>query len=810
MKKGVGRYILITLLGCMAIGLIVIACISMPYIIKIKNLAEEAKAIIRAGSEADFAMTRTSIVYDANNEVLLTYSGEKDLYYVQIEDVPQTLIDSFVVMEDKDFYSHQGIDLKAVIRAAMANYDANEIVQGASTITQQVARNIYLNQDVNWERKIKEAFMAMEMEKKYDKNLILEYYLNNIYFGNGLYGVEAAARGYLDKNVAELTAGECIFLASIPNNPSRYNPISHEENTVERARRILTKLHENSMISDLDFLLLSSEEKNPFVNNLNGEINVSNWNRTTGDSYVYTYVTHCAVRYLMEENGFIFKNSFTSNEELDKYDTAYDAWYTYYLQGLYTGGYKIYTSIDIKAQRQLQDTVDEIIAQNDAQYMEYRESGRVIEEENPLQAAAVTLDNETGYVIAIVGGRNEETYGYGFNRAYQSYRQPGSSIKPLNVYTPYLSLGHSENEPVYDIYDEDGPRNAGGAYAGKMTLKEAVMYSKNTIAWQIYRYLTPQKGNDYLLRLGFKKIYMDSNYMSCALGGFTYGVSCEEMATGFRTIANGGIYNNPTCIKGIVKEDVSWTLPNVRTGDFVFEENATRIMTSLLKEVVSEGTGKRAALTAHTIAGKTGTTNSNKDMWFVGYSTYYTTSVWVGYDYPQEVSDKNGNLAVTIWHDYMEKLHIGLPPEEFEQGDYVFPELNMALTDKIAAYEIQLGEQSLDAISENDMDAIPFWGTDEDGTITGDEDITIPTGDQDAVGVTIDENTGVTGGDSDSTISGGDANAAVTGGDSTSAINGGDVNTTVTGGDTDSIISGGDANSGLVGGDESSTLTGIE
>lgn len=783
MKKG-RRYILITVTSILAIAVLIAACCLMPFFNEILSLKKQAEQIIRSGSREDFTKSKTSVVYDCNNEVLMTYSGGRDLYYVKSDEIPQIIKDAFIVMEDREFYSHNGIDVKAIVRAALANYQAGEIVQGASTITQQVARNIYLNQDVKWERKILEAFMAMEMEKKYSKEDILEFYLNNIYFGNGYYGIEAAANGYFDKSVGQLTVGESIFLAAIPNNPSRYDPISHEENTVERSRRILRRLYDDGKISDLDYLLLSGEEGNPFVTKLEKNVFKQEMNQSTADTYIYTYVTYCAIRYLMEQRGFTFRNDFATQEELDNYDQSYDAWYAYCQQELYGGGYHIYTSLNPDAQRQLQDNVDRVIREND---------------EN-LQAAAVTIDNESGKVIAIVGGKTEEIEGYGFNRAYQSFRQPGSAVKPLNVYAPYLCMGHSAEEMVYDVYDVNGPKNAEGVYAGEMTLREALMRSKNTIAWQIYRYITPQTGCDYLMQLGFKRVYVDKKYMSGALGGFTYGVSTEEMTAAFRTIYNDGIYNAPTCIRGIYREMTS-NVTDSKDGVRVYTENASRLLTSMLQDVIEKGTGKSARLLNHAAAGKTGTTNGNKDMWFVGYTAYYTTGVWVGYDLPQEISMKNGNLACTIWHDYMEKLHLTLSPRFFIGGKSVNPEINTDLTELMKIpYEPEEGEPDFENLWDNDLVADIL--EEENKTVPGNADA--PLG-GDANGVLKGDDSGTAPGDGDGALKGDDNGTAP--GDADSALKG-DENAAMSG-DADAAL-GGDADSAFTGGDKDADVSGLE
>lgn len=624
-----------------------------PYIRQFIHMQEEAREYVRKSTKETFRDNQNSIVYDANGSVLFTYAGERNMQYVEIGEIPKVLQDAFVIMEDRDFYSHAGTDYKAVIRAAIENYKAEEIVQGASTITQQLARNIFLTQDVNYSRKVEEIMISYYLEKKYSKNQILEFYLNNIYFGNGFYGVGAAAQGYFGKPVTELTDGECILLSAVPNNPSRYDLFEKEEAAAARAKRILFQMYQAGMIAELDYLVYASGEGNTFVTQqqLIRAEQLAQAEQTTAEGYIYTYVTNCAIRYLMHANGFSFRYDIPEGSELEEYEEEYEYWYNICRQKLYTGGYKIYTSIDLKAQKKLQEVMDEELAPYD------------LEDKTMLQGSAVCIDNETGLVVAAVGGRTEPCVGYGFNRAYQSYRQPGSSIKPLNVYTPYLCAGRSPYDIVQDVYDPSGPRNADNAYAGDITLEDAVKYSKNTIAWKIYQELTPVSCMRFLTAMNFKKVYEDREVLAGALGGFTYGVSAEEMAGGFCALENDGVFRPTTCIQEIVtaKGQTIAGYTQVR----VYSEDASRIMTGMLQKVVEEGTGKRAKLSSASSAGKTGTTNSNKDAWYVGYTAYYTTSVWVGYDVPKELNLSHGNMSCDIWREFMEYMHYGLPPKEF-------------------------------------------------------------------------------------------------------------------------------------------------
>lgn len=630
MAKKTRRIVLLIL------GLILLAggIYAAPKAAALLKLRREAAALVKASTENTFKDTQTTIVYDAGGEELCKIKNVKDLYYVDFNEIPKTLANAFVVMEDRSFYSHSGIDYKAILRAAMENQKNDEIVQGASTITQQLARNIFLTQEVTWERKIEEMFVAWELEKKYSKEQILEFYLNNIYFGNGFYGVEAAARGYFGKSVSELTLSEQVFIAAIPKNPNRYNPTAHFENTVKRRDIILNEMCEADYISSMDYHTAREEE-----------MVLSQPKETEINSSVLTYVRHCATESLMSASGFSFRNNFSSEQDLESYDTLYEAYYTRCQQQLLRGGYRIYTSFDMELQSVLQQAVDDKLAGF---------TGVSPEGVYQMQGAATCIDNETGNVAAIVGSRSQDLGSYGLNRAYQSYRQPGSAIKPLSVYTPFLQLGNQPETMVEDTPVEGGPSNADGVYGGAMTLREAVKWSKNTVAWKIYQSLTPQTGTGFLLQMDFQKIWYDKDLDAGALGGFTYGVTTEEMAGAYAALANDGTYRKATCIRTI--EDVSGTIVVDETNRSVrvYESNAARMMTDILKTAVESGTGSGASVDNAVIAGKTGTTNANKDAWFCGYSQYYTTAVWVGYDYPKEM---DSNRATDIFRQFMTAVH---------------------------------------------------------------------------------------------------------------------------------------------------------
>lgn len=613
----------------------------------ILKLRDEAKQLVNTSTVDTFRQSETSLVYDANGKQLATLKGEKDVYYLAYEDIPEYAKQAMISIEDKSFEKHKGIDIKGILRAFKVFIEnRGEFTQGASTITQQLSRNIFLTHEVSWERKIKEMWIALELEKRYSKSQIMEFYLNNVYFGNGYYGIQAASKGYFSRDVNELSLGEISFLCAIPNNPTLYDPIPNYDNTIKRKNRILKQMYEDGKISVAENDSATTET-----------ITLKIKKKKKKNTYVETYVYNCAIRALMEKQGFIFRNSFESDEEKERYQERYDELYAVCQQSLYSAGYRIYTSIDPKKQKLLQSSVDETLKD----FKDKNDEGIY-----KLQGAATSIDNETGRVVAIVGGRSQETTGYTLNRAYQSFRQPGSAIKPLIVYTPILERGYKPETTVNDKKKEDGPRNSGGTYEGKMSLRKAVEKSKNTVAWDLFEQLTPSVGLQYLLDMNFARIDANDYYPAASLGGFTNGTSTVEMASGFAAIANDGEFREPTCIIKI-KDAQGETIveDETKTRD-VYEKNAARTMTDILKGVLTNGTGRGLGLSKMPSAGKTGTTNDKKDGWFVGYTPYYTTSVWIGYDIPQTLNNLWGSTYPgRIWHDFMEAIHEDLPEKEF-------------------------------------------------------------------------------------------------------------------------------------------------
>ncbi len=607
----------------------------------------KAKSIMRDASEEDFKRSRTSIIYATDGTVIKILQSGKEVYYLPYKDIPDSVITAMIVTEDKKFFSHEGVDYIANLRAAYSLVKhKGTIYQGGSTITQQLARNIYLTNEQTYARKITEIFLAGELEKRYNKKEILEFYLNNIYFANGFYGIQAAAHGYFSKGVAELSLSELMFLCAIPNNPSLYDPYEHFEDTLARRDSVMEQMVADGKLSRESYYAAKQEE-----------IVLCPQETPSFNDYVETFAVFCAVRALMEENGFPFCYYFADNAAKDTYLEYYEESYAYWQKQLYSGGYRVYTSIDLEKQALLLETVQNQLAEFD----EKTEGGIYT-----LQGAATCVENETGRVVAIVGGRGEVEYGYSLNRAYQSFRQPGSSIKPLVVYTPWLERGYFPDTILVDEKFAGGPRNANGVYSGKITLRRAVEVSKNTVAWKLFEELTPEVGLSYVTDMQFRNIVPSDYVPAASLGGLTYGVCTLEMAGAYCTLANDGLYRNPTCIVKITTTDGEEIVGTEREAVRIYEENATRMMTDILQGVMTNGTGVKLQLKNSVSAGKTGTTNDIKDGWFVGYTPYYTTAVWVGYDMPKALDNLAGNTYPGyIWQTFMDKLHENLTERDF-------------------------------------------------------------------------------------------------------------------------------------------------
>ncbi len=624
--------------------LLLVGVLYLRYGRDVTTMYQEAKLLVKLSSNDTFRQTETSIIYDVEGNELKSLSGEKKVFYVDYKDIPQYFIDAMVSVEDRKFFKHKGIDAEGVGRAFVALIEhKGDITQGGSTITQQLAKNIFLTNELTWKRKVKEAFVSLELEKKYDKTKIMEFYLNNIYFSNGYYGIDAASKGYFQKELSDLSLSQVAFLCAIPNNPSYYDPVTNMEHTISRRNKILHDMLGEGYINELDYTRGTEEE---IVLDPKVEEHIN---------YVETYVFYSATRALMKANGFEFESGFANDYEKEAYEESYKTTYDEWYRTLFTGGYRIHTSIDVGVQEQLQESLDKGLAD----YEEKNDDGVYA-----FQGAATCINNESGMVCAVVGGRTqEEVKGYTLNRAFQSPRQPGSSIKPLNVYTPAFELGYSPEKKINVLDDNGKVKNT-------MEIKRAVAKSNNGVAKQIYKDLTPGRCMSYIKKMEFKfLVKSDESVEAGALGGFAYGTTTEEMAAAYFALENDGQYKAPTCITSITDSAGNVLFENSGETKTVYDKNATRMMTSVLQGVLKDGgTAEGFGLKDMHCAGKTGTTNKNYDGWFCGFTPYYTTAVWVGYDMPRELKELAGNTyPVKIWNAFMTGLHSELEDADFAE-----------------------------------------------------------------------------------------------------------------------------------------------
>lgn len=622
-----------------------------------KDYSDFANETVSNSSKEYFTLNESSIIYDSDNKVIATLYENSDAKYLNYDEIPDEAVNAFIAVEDRTFWTNNGYDIKGIIKVMYtAVMTKGKEVHGASTITQQLARNIFLTHEVSLERKAKEILIANNLTKKYSKRQIMEFYVNNICFANGIYGLSGASKAYFDCDVDELSLSQIAYLCAIPNRPSYYDPYKYPENAIERRDKILGDMLECGYISKSDYESAISEK----ITIVKPETEFNN--------YETTFAVDCAIKYLMKLDGFDFKYSFDTTDEYNEYHDLYDEQYAETKHKLYTGGYRIYTTLDSEVCDNLQAILDDKLSFSD----EINEDTGIYE----LQGAITCVDNETGKVIAVVGGRSQDTNNiYSFNRAYQSYRQPGSSIKPLIVYTPALELGYTANTTVEDIdvskAKEKGV-NVQDLHGTQMTLRSAVENSKNGVAWKLFDKITPKYGMSFIEQMKYSNLCPDDYYNSSSLGGFTHGVTTVEQASGYATLANHGVYREPTCIKSIVDRDENEIFEEYDEIE-IYSSKSADDMVDILKGVITKGTASKLGWSRSSnieAFAKTGTTNNCKDGWLCGSTPYYTIAVWVGYDTPRVLNNLYGaTYPGQIWKDCMLSVTDGLDKAVFERDD---------------------------------------------------------------------------------------------------------------------------------------------
>lgn len=598
------------------------------------------------------AQNLTSFIYDCNGELITAYKGTENRVWAYYDEIPENLVYAFVAVEDARFFTHNGIDIKRIIGAFVSNLQ-NESTQGGSTITQQLVKTTLLSTEQSYKRKLQEAYLAIELESEYSKEQILEWYLNYIYLGEGCYGVATAAQNYFGKELSELDLAECASLISITNNPSAYNPYRYLENNQYRATLVLGKMLELGSINQSEY-----DEAMAEIDDL-----ASHLERSTDEARpatIYNWYDEQVITDVM--NDLIEKYGYSEQVASDM---------------VTSGGLNIYACVDPEIQ-----SIVESVYSDRSNLQLTSKSGQAI------QSAIVIIDPQ-GNIVGLAGALGEKSSNRGWNYASRSLRQPGSSIKPLSVYAPALESGVISPASAFDDYPvqllsgKAWPLNNPQTYRGRMTVAAALEVSSNPVAVRTLQNLGVENSFQFMEekfhidledgRTVNGQVMNDLGASQLALGGLTDGVSVVDMAAAYSVFPRNGLYVEPRTYTKVTRvlddgtEEV--LLDNTQNQpEAVLSEETTWYINDMLKNVVTGkfggATGTGAQLSGMTVAGKTGTTNSNNDKWFVGYTPYYTAAVWVGYNNPERISSSN-NPAVSMWKKVMAPIHEGLENKSF-------------------------------------------------------------------------------------------------------------------------------------------------
>ncbi|SMB95959.1 penicillin-binding protein 1A [Desulfonispora thiosulfatigenes DSM 11270] len=577
------------------------------------------------------AFAVSSSIYDKDEKLVDKLHGVENRDPVKLEDISPNMVNALLAIEDQRFYKHIGIDPFRIAGAAVANIKKGHTAQGGSTLTQQLVKVSMLDpKDKTLKRKIQEAVISLKVENDYTKDEIINFYLNTVYFGDGAYGVEAAAKNFFAKNAKDLTIDEAALLAGVIQNPYKHSPLYHPENAKTRRDIVL-----NAMV---DFNKLSQEEANKLKEK---PIKIAEKKKSKDKSYAYqSFIDHVV------------------ESAIDNLDIADDS------SKLYTGGYKIYTTLDTDIQSNMED-----VYANSKNFPSSKKGSLI-------QSAMVVLDPKTGEIKGLMGGR-EQTGRRNFNRATQALRQPGSVFKPLAVYAPALEKGYNPATVIDDFpqayKSSSGTKvfeNYDHRYRGLISMRTALQYSINTAAVKMLQQIGVEEGYKFAKKAGISSLVSSGSRndmgLSLALGGLTKGASPLEITSAYGVFANGGVYVPPHCITRIEdsKGNVIWE--NKSKKEIVMSPESAYLINDMLQTVVTSGTGRNASIPGRQVAGKTGTTSFNVDVWFVGYTPDLVSSVWMGYDKNDNMSRvSGGGNCAPIWKKVMEKAHKDLPTSKF-------------------------------------------------------------------------------------------------------------------------------------------------
>ncbi len=589
-------------------------------------------------SFSKLGMNLSSVVYYEDDDGNLKYYerliADQNRMWVDGEKVPQYMKDAFVSIEDQRFYRHGGVDIKRTMGAVLNVVFKGDSSYGGSTITQQLVKNITADSERSKARKIREMVRAVIIESKMDKEQILELYMNSIYLGHGANGVQAAAKVYFDKDVSELTLVECAAIAGVTKYPATYDPIANPEGNKQRRQLVLDKMYELEYITEQEYTDASSKE----LNIVGGEI--------TTQSYFVDYLYEELLADLMATKG---------------YTQAYAT------DLIYNGGLKIVATVD----PEIQDIMDKVYAQGKGFPKFYGSAP---------QSAMVITDPTNGQIKGIVGGTGKKQGARVLNRASQTRRQPGSTIKPIAVYAPAIDTGtitlasYIQNSPL--VLGQWQPKNANNKFTEPVSVRTAVASSLNLPAIRVLEEITVDTSFEYMtekLHINLvdskregTKVLSDKALAPLSLGGLTDGVTVMEMNSAYSTFANGGEYVAPSSYTKVYDASGEILIQKVPSRNTAFSEETAFVMTELLKGVMQYGTAAGYSISGIETCGKTGSTDDNMDRWFAGFTPYYCGTVWVGYDEQKVISYGGLNPALTIWKNIMSEVHKNYKSKSFE------------------------------------------------------------------------------------------------------------------------------------------------
>jgi len=628
-------FIVSILLTLVLIGTICAVIVGGTFAVYTKNyLIDEDFDIEPSALRNDLSQT-SWIYYDnkyvtANGEEYepIEIYGTENRQWVNFDDMPKHLVNAFKAIEDERYDTHNGVDWRRTF-GAVISFATGSDNYGGSTITQQLIKNVTGEDDTTIQRKVTEIFRALSLNEKRTKEEVLEMYLNRIHLSRSNYGVGAAAKYYFGKDVSELSVVESAALAAIPKSPTKYDPVRNPEYNAERRVLVLDKMLELEWIS-----------KQEYDEAVNAELVLNITYEETQETGKYSYFTDALIEQIVEdlENEY----SYTRSEALNL---------------LYTGGLKIYTTENPEIQKAMEEVFND------------PNTFATVDDGVQPQSAMVVMDPYTGEVLGIVGGRGEKDGKLDLNRATMSTRQVGSSIKPLTSYAPAMDLGIITYSTVFDdtpIYMENMgkyyPSNSPNRYFGKVSVNEAIIRSKNTVAVKIVK---DELGVDYVYNFAKEKLHFenlveaDRNVAPLALGGFTNGITVMEMTAAYSMFPNNGYYSPPRLYTKVLNNDGTILLDRrTNNEERVIKQSTSTVMTKHLQNVVTSGTAARITLKRKVdCAGKTGTTNDNKDLYYCGFTPYYVGACWFGYDIPKSLYKFGGNPAMNAWEKVMEKIH---------------------------------------------------------------------------------------------------------------------------------------------------------